>query len=147
MSRICNSFMVWCVADRVRWATLYQKVQGHFLSPVRSWATPFSNVPLWLTLFVEGVNDRLLDHCQVSSFPYYRGFRGQQHVVDVLAVASLGTYSAAAAAKQIYNAKTKYINIVMYNTMQISPRVVMTELIIPPVESEHCPFSNLRILM
>ncbi len=54
---------------------------------------------------------------------------------------------AAAAAKQIYNAKTKYINIVMYNTMQISPRVVMTELIIPPVQSEHCPFSNLRILM
>ncbi len=25
-------------------------------------APPFSNDPLWLTLFVEGVNDRLLDH-------------------------------------------------------------------------------------
>ncbi len=34
-------------------------------------ATPFSNDPLWLTLFVEGVNDRLLDHCQVSSVPHY----------------------------------------------------------------------------
>ncbi len=32
---------------------------------------PFSNAPLWLTLFVEGVNDRLLDHCQVSSVPHY----------------------------------------------------------------------------
>ncbi len=32
-------------------------------------ATPFSNDPLWLTLFVEGVNVRLLDHCQVSSVP------------------------------------------------------------------------------
>ncbi len=30
---------------------------------------PFSNAPLWFTLFVEGVNDRLLDHCQVSSLP------------------------------------------------------------------------------
>ncbi len=30
-------------------------------------ATPFSNNPLWLTLFVEGVKDRLLDHCHVSS--------------------------------------------------------------------------------
>ncbi len=26
-------------------------------------ATPFSNDPLWLTLFVEGVSDCLLDHC------------------------------------------------------------------------------------
>ncbi len=39
----------------------------------------------------------------------------QQHVVDVLAVASLGT-------------KTKYINFVMYIIMQITLRVVMTEL-------------------
>ncbi len=28
-------------------------------------ATPFNNGLLWLTLFVEGVNVRLLDHCQV----------------------------------------------------------------------------------
>ncbi len=32
---------------------------------------PLSNDPLWLTLFVEGVNDRLLDHCQVSMFPMF----------------------------------------------------------------------------
>ncbi len=41
-------------------------------------ATPFSNAPLWLTLFVEGVNDRLLDHCQVSSVPHYCGFKEQE---------------------------------------------------------------------
>ncbi len=42
-------------------------------------ATPFSNDPLWLTLFVEGVNDRLLDHCQVvSSVPHYCGFKEQE---------------------------------------------------------------------
>ncbi len=40
--------------------------------------TPFSNDPLWLTLFVEGVNDRLLDHCQVSSVPHYCGFKEQE---------------------------------------------------------------------
>ncbi len=40
-------------------------------------ATPFNNDPLWLTLFVEGVNDRLLDHCQVSSVPHYCGFKEQ----------------------------------------------------------------------
>ncbi len=39
---------------------------------------PFSNGPLWLTLFVEGVNDRLLDHCQVSSVPHYCGFKEQE---------------------------------------------------------------------
>ncbi len=39
---------------------------------------PFSNDPLWLTLFVEGVNDRLLDHYQVSSLPHYRGFKEQE---------------------------------------------------------------------
>ncbi len=27
--------VVRCVADRVRWASLCQKVQGHFLAPVR----------------------------------------------------------------------------------------------------------------
>ncbi len=27
------------------------------------------------TLFVEGVNDRLLDHFQVSSVPHYCGFK------------------------------------------------------------------------
>ncbi len=41
-------------------------------------ATPFSNDPLWLTLFVEGVNDCLLDHCQVSSVPHYCGFKEQE---------------------------------------------------------------------
>ncbi len=39
---------------------------------------PFSNDPLWLTLFVEGVNDRLLDHCQVSSVRCYYGFKEQE---------------------------------------------------------------------
>ncbi len=38
---------------------------------------PFSNDLLWLTLFVEGVNVRLLDHCQVSSLPHYCGFKEQ----------------------------------------------------------------------
>ncbi len=41
-------------------------------------ATPFSNDPLWLTLFVEGVNEHLLDHCQVSSVPHYCGFKKQE---------------------------------------------------------------------
>ncbi len=41
-------------------------------------ATPFSNDPLWLTLFVEGVNDHLLDHCQVSSVPHYCGLKEQE---------------------------------------------------------------------
>ncbi len=41
-------------------------------------ATPFSNDPLWLTLFVEGVNDHLLDHCQVSSVPHYCRFKEQE---------------------------------------------------------------------
>ncbi len=41
-------------------------------------ATPFSNDPLWLTLFMEGVNVRLLDHCQVSSLPHYCGFKEQE---------------------------------------------------------------------
>ncbi len=38
----------------------------------------FSNDPLWLILFVEGVNDRLLDHCQVRSVPHYCGFKEQE---------------------------------------------------------------------
>ncbi len=41
-------------------------------------APPFSNDPLWITLFVKGVNDRLLDHCQVSSLPHYCGFKEQE---------------------------------------------------------------------
>ncbi len=41
-------------------------------------ATAFSNDPLWLILFVEGVNDRLLDHCWVSSVPLYCGFKEQE---------------------------------------------------------------------
>ncbi len=40
--------------------------------------TPFSNDPLWLIFFVEGVNNRLLDHCQVSSVPHYCGFKEQE---------------------------------------------------------------------
>jgi len=39
---------------------------------------PFSNDPLWLTPFVEDVIDHLLDHCQVSSVPYYCGFKEQE---------------------------------------------------------------------
>ncbi len=39
---------------------------------------PFSNAPLWLTLFVEGINDRLLDHRQVSSVPHYCVFKKQE---------------------------------------------------------------------
>ncbi len=38
-------------------------------------ATPFSNDPLWLTLFVEGVNDCHLDHCQVISVSHYCGLK------------------------------------------------------------------------
>ncbi len=41
-------------------------------------ATPFSNEALWLTLFVEVVNDRLLDHCLVTSVPHYCGFKEQE---------------------------------------------------------------------
>ncbi len=33
---------------------------------------------LWLTLFAEGVNDRILDHCQDSSVPKYCGFKEQE---------------------------------------------------------------------
>ncbi len=40
--------------------------------------TPFSNDPLWFTLFVEGVNDYLLDQYQVSSVPHYCGFKEQE---------------------------------------------------------------------
>ncbi len=39
---------------------------------------PFSNDPLWHTLFVEGVNVHLLDHCQVSSLLHYCGFKEQE---------------------------------------------------------------------
>ncbi len=46
-------------------------------------ANPFSNDPLWLTLFVEGVNDHLLDHCQVSSVPHYCGFKEQRDTQNV----------------------------------------------------------------
>ncbi len=51
----------------------------NFFLLVLPWtATPFSNGHLGLTLFVEGVNDRLLDHCQVSSVPHYYGFKKQE---------------------------------------------------------------------
>ncbi len=63
--------------------------------------------------------------CAAAVFPTC----SQQHVVYILAVASLCTWSAAAAAVyQIYSTKTKYINIVMYITMPFPTRVVMTEL-------------------
>ncbi len=54
-------------------------------------ATPFSNDPLWLTLFVKGVNDCLLDYCQVSSLPHYCGFKEQEipGIYTVWMVASL----------------------------------------------------------
>ncbi len=45
-----------------------------------------------------------------------------QHVVDVLG--SSKSCSAVAAVLQIYCAKTKHINIVMYIVMPIAPRVV-----------------------
>ncbi len=41
-------------------------------------ATSFSNDSLWLTLFVEGIDDCLLDRCQVSSVPHYCGFKEQE---------------------------------------------------------------------
>ncbi len=41
-------------------------------------ASPFSNDPLWLTLFVKGVNGRLLDHCQVNGLPHYCAFKEQE---------------------------------------------------------------------
>ncbi len=44
-------------------------------------AIPFSNDPLWLNLFVEGVSDRLLDHCQVSSVPHYCAFKEQDKTI------------------------------------------------------------------
>ncbi len=43
----------------------------------------------------------------------------QQHVVEILAVASPDTCSAATAAQHIYFAKTKHINTAMYITMPI----------------------------
>ncbi len=41
-------------------------------------ATSFSNNPLLLTLFVEGVNDHHLDHYQVSIVPHCCGFKEQE---------------------------------------------------------------------
>ncbi len=41
-------------------------------------ATPFSHDLLWVTLYEEGVNDRLLDNCQVSSLPHYCSFKEQE---------------------------------------------------------------------
>ncbi len=64
----CNSFWRrrnWAIDNMLWYST-------HWTAP------PFSNDPLWLTLFVEGVNDRLLDHCQVSSVPHYCGFKEQE---------------------------------------------------------------------
>ncbi len=41
-------------------------------------ATLSSNDPLWLTLFVKGVNERFLDHCQDSIVPHCCGFKEQE---------------------------------------------------------------------
>ncbi len=43
---------------------------------------PLSVMTLWLTLFVEDVNDRLLDHCQVSTSPllWYQRTRDTQNL-------------------------------------------------------------------
>ncbi len=46
-------------------------------------APPFSNDPLWLTLFVGGVNDRLLDRCQVSSVTHYCAFKRTRDIHDL----------------------------------------------------------------
>ncbi len=74
----------------IGFAWQYSQACGHpcclctFSYPISSFqstlwtATPFSNDPLWLTLFVEGVNDRLLDHCQVSSVPHYCDLKEQE---------------------------------------------------------------------
>ncbi len=65
-------------------------------------ATPFSNDALWLTLFVEGVNDHLLDHCQVSSVPYYCGFKQQD------------THNLYCMDGHLLKLKCKYSNILRY---------------------------------
>ncbi len=43
-------------------------------------ATPFRNDLLWLTLFVEGVNKFILDHCQVGCLPHYCGSKNKQPI-------------------------------------------------------------------
>ncbi len=65
-------------------------------------ATPFSNDPLWLILFVEGANDRLLDHCQhqVSIVPHYFGFKEQD--IPTIYTVWMVIY---------WNSKCKYSNI------------------------------------
>ncbi len=49
-----------------------------FDTALREQPPPFSNDPLWLTLFVEGVKDYLVDSCQVNSVPRYCGFKEQE---------------------------------------------------------------------
>ncbi len=66
-------------------------------------ATPLSNDPLWLTLFVEGVNDRLLDHCQVSSIPLYCGFKEQENTQNLYCMDG-----------HLLKLKCKYSNILRY---------------------------------
>ncbi len=39
---------------------------------------PLSVMTVWITLFLEGVNDRLLDRFQISSVPHYCGFTKQE---------------------------------------------------------------------
>ncbi len=65
-------------------------------------APPFSNDPLWLTLFVEGVNGRLLDHCQVSSVPHYCGFKERD------------THNLYCMDGHLLKLKCKYSNILRY---------------------------------
>ncbi len=52
-------------------------------------AIPFRNDPLWLTLFVEGVNDRLLGH--YSRVPHYCGFKVQE-IPTIYIVLLMGIY-------------------------------------------------------
>ncbi len=83
LSRLCLT-----VFSSLRSSLLLVHILPNFFLPVNfalnmfwystPWTvTPFSNAPLWITLFVEGVNDRLLDHCQVNSVPHYCGFKEQ----------------------------------------------------------------------
>ncbi len=66
-------------------------------------ATPYSYDPLWLTLFVEGVNDHLLDHCQVSIVPHYCAFKEQE--IPRIHTVWMVIY---------WNSKCKYSNILRY---------------------------------
>ncbi len=86
-------------SDWISFAWQYPQACGHpcclctFSYPISSFQSTFhlicfdtalleqpslSVMTLSLTLFVEGVNDRLLDHCQISSVPHYCCFKEQE---------------------------------------------------------------------